>query len=121
MITDRSSERRNRRKRAIRKRVVGTPERPRMTIFKSARHTYVQVIDDQSGRTLVSASTLEKDLRQSAEDLKKADAAVRVGEVVAERCLARQIQQVVFDRNGYPYHGRVAKLADAARAKGLKF
>jgi len=121
MISDRSKELRIRRKHAIRKRVIGSTERPRMTVFKSARHTYVQVIDDMAGTTLVSASSLEKDVRKDLEEKKKIDAAAKVGELVAERCLAKKIDKVVFDRNGYAYHGRVAKLADAARAKGLKF
>jgi large subunit ribosomal protein L18 len=121
MISDRRKEKWLRRKTAIRKRVIGTPERPRMTVFKSTNHTYVQVVDDSQGKTLVAASTLEKDHRQDLEKLKKMDAAVRIGEIIAARCLAQHIDKVVFDRNGYPYHGRVAKLADAARAKGLKF
>lgn len=121
MITDRNRKRWLRRKHSIRKRVSGTSERPRLTIFKSARHTYAQVIDDDSGNTLVAASTVEKDLRPQTDSIKKAEAAAKVGELVAERCLSKGIKKVVFDRNGYPYHGRVAKLADAARAKGLSF
>lgn len=121
MISDRSKEKWLKRKRTIRKRVIGTVERPRLTVFKSARHTYAQVVDDVTGRTLVAASTVEKELRKATEKMKKAEAALKVGELVAERCLAQKIDKVVFDRNGFPYHGRVAKLADGARAKGLKF
>jgi large subunit ribosomal protein L18 len=121
MIRDDSKDKRLNRKRSIRNRILGATKRPRLTVFKSARHTYAQVIDDRSGKTLVTASTLEKDNRKALEEKKKVDAAVRVGELIAERCLAKNIDKVVFDRNGYPYHGRVAKLAEAARAKGLKF
>jgi large subunit ribosomal protein L18 len=121
MIIDRNRRRWLRRKRSIRKRICGTAEQPRLTVFKSARHTYAQVIDDDSGKTLVAASTVEKELRTQADSAKKAEAAAKVGELLAERCLSKGIKKVVFDRNGYPYHGRVAKLADAARAKGLSF
>jgi large subunit ribosomal protein L18 len=117
-------EGRKRRKLRIRKKVVGTSERPRMSVFRSARHIYAQVIDDVAGTTLVSASTLCPELRSGAEapqKHKKADAAKQVGALIARRCQDKSIAKVVFDRNGYLYHGRVKALADAARAAGLKF
>jgi large subunit ribosomal protein L18 len=114
-------EGRKRRKLRIRKRVIGTPERPRLTVFRSARHVYAQVIDDLSGRTLASASTLSKDLRGGLGEGKKTDAAKKVGVLVAEQCKSKNINKVVFDRNGYLYHGRVKALADAARNGGLDF
>jgi large subunit ribosomal protein L18 len=121
MITDRSNEKRMRRKVTIKKRIRGGDERPRLTIFRSAKHTYAQVINDHTGSSLASASTMEKQHREAMAKIKKIQAAVKIGELIAERCLAKKIDKVVFDRNGYPYHGRVAKLAEAARAKGLKF
>jgi large subunit ribosomal protein L18 len=116
---------RERRKLRIRKNVVGTSERPRLTVFRSARHIYAQVIDDEKGCTLAHASTLSKDLAASAapegKPVKKTDKAKQVGALVAKMCLSKSIKQVVFDRNGYKYHGRVSALASAARAAGLKF
>lgn len=110
-----------RRKKSIRKRISGTADRPRLSVFRSARHIYAQVIDDDSGVTLASASTLEADVRGKLGELDKSGAAKVVGELVAQRCLAKEITQVVFDRNGFIYHGRVKSLADAAREAGLKF
>ncbi|MBI5494364.1 MAG: 50S ribosomal protein L18 [Deltaproteobacteria bacterium] len=110
---------RMRRKVTIRKRVRGTTERPRLAVFKSARHIYAQVIDDTSGRTLVAASTLDKELR--GKKMKKMEAAKAVGALVAERSKAKNLGAVVFDRNGFLYHGRVKSLADGAREKGLSF
>jgi large subunit ribosomal protein L18 len=110
----------------VRRRVVGTPERPRLCVYRSLGHIYAQVIDDRSGRTLVSASSLDKKLRENTSaDKKKSGgniaAAKIVGKNVAERALGAGIQQVVFDRGGYMYHGRVEALANAAREAGLKF
>jgi large subunit ribosomal protein L18 len=101
----------------IRRKVKGDTERPRLAIYRSLNHIYAQVIDDRLGQTLVSASTTEKDLRvDSGGNL---DAARRIGQVIAERAIAKGIEQVVFDRGGYLYHGRVKALTDAARAAGL--
>jgi large subunit ribosomal protein L18 len=113
-------ESRGRRKLRIRKKVSGTPERPRLTVYRSARHIYAQVIDDTTGKTLTAASTLSKDLKGSLEG-NKSDAARAVGALVAEKCKSNDISKVVFDRNGYLYHGRVKALADAARKAGLDF
>lgn len=111
--------RRTRRKAHIRKRVMGQAERPRMSVFRSARHIYVQVIDDTAGRTITAASTREPGLELSARGNK--DAATAVGKLIATRAKEAGISKVVFDRNGFRYHGRVAALADAAREGGLEF
>ena len=110
-----------RRKMRIRKGVRGTTERPRLSVYRSSKHIYAQVIDDASHRTVASASTLNAELRQECQALTKKDAARKVGEFVARLCLEKNIEQVVFDRNGFIYHGRVSELADAARKAGLKF
>lgn len=101
----------------IRRKVSGTGERPRLAIYRSLNHIYAQVIDDQRGLTIVSASTTEKDLRGSSGG--NIEAAKRVGREIAERAIARGIEQIVFDRGGYLYHGRVKALTDAAREAGL--
>jgi large subunit ribosomal protein L18 len=101
----------------IRHKVKGNGEKPRLAIYRSLNHIYAQVIDDQKGQTLVSASSTEKDLRGNTGG--NLDAAKRIGQVIAERALAKGIEQVVFDRGGYLYHGRVKALTDAARAAGL--
>jgi large subunit ribosomal protein L18 len=101
----------------IRRKVKGNTERPRLAIYRSLNHIYAQVIDDLNGQTLVSASTTEKDLRGNTGG--NLDAARRIGQTIAERALAKGIEQVVFDRGGYLYHGRIKALTDAARAAGL--
>ena len=101
----------------IRRKVKGDTERPRLAIYRSLNHIYAQVIDDRLGQTLVSASTTEKDLRGNTGG--NLDAARKIGQVIAERAIAKGIEQVVFDRGGYLYHGRVKALTDAARAAGL--
>ena len=101
----------------IRRKVKGDTERPRLAIYRSLNHIYAQVIDDRLGKTLVSASTTEKDLRGGSGG--NLDAARRIGTAIAERAIAKGIEQVVFDRGGYLYHGRVKALTDAARAAGL--
>ncbi|NPA35092.1 MAG: 50S ribosomal protein L18 [Chlorobi bacterium] len=111
--------RRQRIKKRIRKKVFGTPDRPRMTVFRSNKHIYVQIIDDTKGHTLVSASSLDKELK--GEKLPMTELAQKVGELVAKRALEKGITKVVFDRNGYKYHGRIKALADAARNQGLNF
>jgi large subunit ribosomal protein L18 len=101
----------------IRRKVKGDTERPRLAIYRSLNHIYAQVIDDRKGQTLVSASTTEKDLRGNTGG--NLEAARRVGQTIAERAIAKGIEQVVFDRGGYLYHGRIKALTDAARAAGL--
>lgn len=105
----------------IRKTVAGSPSRPRLSVYRSEAHIYAQVIDDLSGRTLVSASTVAKDLREKAKGLKPMEQAKLVGETVAQLATKAGITAVVLDRNGRRYGGRIAALADAARAKGLQF
>jgi len=116
---DRKAERIKRHRR-IRKKVFGTPERPRLCVTKSLRHIYAQLIDDEAGRTLASASTLDAELRGEVRGC-NIPAAARVGELLANRAKALGIERVVFDRGGYPYHGVVAALAEAARKGGLQF
>jgi large subunit ribosomal protein L18 len=111
---------RTRRKRHIRKSVRGSAARPRLSVFRSSRHIYVQIIDDDAGRTLASASTQSDGYKSEGSDGNK-DAAAKVGAIIAERAIAAGIESVSFDRNGFLYHGRVAALADAAREGGLKF
>jgi large subunit ribosomal protein L18 len=101
----------------IRRKVSGSAQRPRLTIYRSLNHIYAQIIDDEQGRTIAAASTTEKDLRGATGG--NIDAAVRVGRAIAERALSNGIESVVFDRGGYRYHGRVKALADAAREAGL--
>jgi len=110
-----------RRRAHIRKKVEGTPERPRLNVFRSLTHIYAQVIDDSVGNTLVSASTVDKELRAQVVGMAKTDQARVVGKAVAERALSEGVTQVVFDRGGYRYHGRVKALAEAAREAGLDF
>ena len=112
---------RERRKLRIRRKISGTAERPRLSVFRSAKHIYAQVVDDVSGKTVAHASTLSRDVRTAITEATKVDAAKSVGEAIAKLLLEKGIQSIVFDRNGYLYHGRVRALADAARAAGLKF
>jgi len=112
---------RERRKLRIRGNVSGTPERPRLTVFRSLNHMYAQVVDDVAGKTIAHASTLAKDVKPLAEDTNKSGAAEKVGEAIAKQLLAKGVKKVVFDRNGYMYHGRVKALAEAARKAGLDF
>jgi len=110
-----------RRHRRVRKRVVGTSERPRLNVFRSLSHIYAQVVDDSQGHTLVSASTIDPEVEARLRGLTKTEQASVVGKVLAERALSQGISRVVFDRGGYAYHGRVRALADAAREGGLEF
>ena len=114
-------EGRARRKARIRNKISGTSERPRLSVFRSARHIYAQVVDDTGGGTLASASTLSRDLRGTLESDDKTGAARKVGALIAKMCLERSVEKVVFDRNGFLYHGRVKALAEAAREAGLSF
>jgi large subunit ribosomal protein L18 len=109
---------RNRIHQRIRRKLAGTPERPRLAVFRSVAHIYAQVIDDTAGRTLVAASSVDKGVRTNGGNVAAAKA---IGQLVAERAKEKGIARVVFDRGGYQYHGRVKALADAARAAGLEF
>jgi large subunit ribosomal protein L18 len=109
------------RKARIRKKIEGSTERPRLSVFRSARHVYAQVIDDAAGKTLVSASSVEMELKEKPKFENKIAMATFVGKLVAQRALDKGIKQVVFDRNGFLYHGRVKALSDGAREAGLDF
>jgi large subunit ribosomal protein L18 len=110
------------RKKRVKKKIRGSTERPRLTVFKSAKHIYAQIIDDTTGFTLAAASTLSKELRPKAKGISgNAKGAVLVGEAIAKHGLGKGLKNVVFDRNGFLYHGRVKALADAARGQGLQF
>jgi large subunit ribosomal protein L18 len=112
---------RQRRHRRVRKKVTGSSERPRLNVFRSLKHIYAQIIDDDKGHTLVAASTLDPELRGKPCGLTKTEQAKSVGKLLAERALARGVKQVVFDRGGYKYHGRVKALAEGSREAGLEF
>jgi large subunit ribosomal protein L18 len=114
-------EQRERRQRRIRARVVGSPERPRLNVFRSLDNIFAQVIDDTAGVTLVSASTIDKQIRAQVEGKTKTESAKIVGKILAARAKEAGIAKVVFDRGGYRYHGRVAALAEGAREGGLEF
>jgi large subunit ribosomal protein L18 len=118
MARDSRKEIRDRIHKRIRSRVAGSPERPRLAVFRSVNHIYAQVIDDQQGHTLVAAASTEKDLRGKGGNV---EGAKMIGKAVAERAKDKGITKVVFDRGGYLYHGRVKALADAAREAGLEF
>ncbi len=116
-----NARQRQRRQFRVRKRVRGNELRPRLTVFRSHKHVYVQIIDDMAGRTLAAASTVDKDLRDQVRYGGNRSAAQAIGKAIAERALAAGIKQVAFDRGGCQYHGRVAALAEAAREAGLSF
>ena len=121
MLTGQKVQGRKVRHLRIRARVIGTPERPRLAVFRSLNHIYAQVVDDTTGRTLAAVDSRAPDFRQKAKAGGNVAAAKIVGELLAQRAKARGISQVVFDRGGYQYHGRVKALAEAARTAGLAF
>ncbi|MBM4167943.1 MAG: 50S ribosomal protein L18 [Ignavibacteria bacterium] len=122
MILQKKVERRIKKRIRIKKNITGTPQRPRLTVYRSLKHVYAMIIDDTSGRTLVEASTLSKDLRDRIKETSaRMDACKLIGKAAAERALQKNITEVVFDRNGFLYHGRVKAVADGAREGGLKF
>ena len=111
---------RRRRKKRFQKKVRGTPERPRLCVYRSNKHIYAQIVDDQETRTLAAVSTLSKELASLADKRATKEGAQKVGELIAKKAQERNIQKVVFDRNGFLYHGRIQAVADAAREGGLK-
>ena len=122
MVSKKSrSEVRVNKHRKLRNRLSGTAECPRLAVFRSNNHMYAQIIDDTVGNTLVSASTLQKDVKANLEKTNNVDAAAYLGKVIAEKALEKGIKDVVFDRGGFIYHGKIEALADAAREAGLKF
>ena len=124
MLKDKTTARKvrdDRLRKRIRERVQGTPERPRLHVFKSNAYIYTQVIDDRKGAVLLTASTLEKEVRAKAKSTKNKDACVLLGELLGQRLKAARIDKVVFDRGTHPYHGRIKTLADAIRKEGIQF
>jgi large subunit ribosomal protein L18 len=121
MSTNDKAEKLARRKRRVRQRIFGGAARPRLSVFRSKRHIYAQIIDDINGKTLVAASTLDKDLKPTVVSSKPMDAAIAVGHALADRANAVQVEAVVFDRGGRLFHGRIKALAEASRERGLKF
>lgn len=120
-MKDRKQLARSKRKKRVRSRVIGTSERPRLNVFRSLKHIYAQAIEDTTGKTLASASSLSSELKGSLRYPGNVEAAKKVGELIAKKCLEKGIQKVVFDRSGYLYHGRIKALAEAARSSGLIF
>jgi large subunit ribosomal protein L18 len=120
-LTNPRSAARIKRKARIRKKIKGTAERPRLSVFRSARHMYAQIIDDTAGRTIASASSVEQAFKEKPAFESKAAAATFVGELVAERAKEKGISKVIFDRNGFLYHGRIKALSEGARKAGLEF
>jgi large subunit ribosomal protein L18 len=124
VLKDKTTERKvrdDRLRKRIRERVQGTPERPRLHVFKSNTYVYTQVIDDRKGTVLLTASTLEKEFRAKAKGTKNKDACGLLGQVLGQRLKAAKIEKVVFDRGTHPYHGRIKTLADAIRKEGIQF
>jgi large subunit ribosomal protein L18 len=121
VMSEKAQKARERRHQRLRKRLMGTSERPRLNVFRSDKHIYAQVIDDLSGHTLAAASDIDADGRSTMSDGTKSDKAKLVGQLVAERARQAGVTKVVFDRGGYQYHGRVKALAEAAREAGLEF
>jgi large subunit ribosomal protein L18 len=120
-LKDRKKLARLKRKKRVRSHVIGTSERPRLNVFRSLKHIYAQAVEDTSGKTLVSASTMSPELKGSFRNPGNVEAAKKVGELLAKKCVEKGIRKVVFDRSGYLYHGRIKALAEAARASGLIF
>jgi large subunit ribosomal protein L18 len=120
-VTELRKQARMKRKKRIRKKIFGTPDKPRLSVFRSARHIYAQVIDDTKGITLASASSLEKDIKGQSDLGDKTAVAGRIGERLAQRAIDKGLKKVVFDRNGFLYHGRVKAVSDGARKAGLDF
>ncbi len=112
---------RKRRHLRVRKKVFGMDSRPRLCVYRSLRHIYAQIVDDQIGKTIVAASTLSPEIRKKVEKLKKSQAAALVGELIAEKAKSAGVKRAVFDKGGYAYHGRVKNLAEACRKGGLEF
>lgn len=109
------------RKKRVRKKIIGTSERPRLNVYRSNKHIYAQIIEDAAGKILIAASTMSKEFKDKLGDIKKAEAAKKIGEFIAKKAIAKGIDNVVFDRGGFLYHGRVKAVADGAREAGLKF
>ena len=119
-----AKERRDSRKKRqvrVRRKVMGSPDRPRLCVFRSAKHIYAQLVVDSTGSTIIAASTLSPEIRTEIVELDKSDAAKKVGQLIGKKAIEKNIHRVVFDRNGFLYHGRVKALAEGARESGLEF
>ena len=114
-------EARQKRKTRIRKRIFGTEQRPRLSVFRSAKHIYAQIVVDSTGSTILAASSLSPEIKEELGTLKKSEAAKKVGELLGRKAAEKNIRKVVFDRNGFLYHGRIKALAEGARESGLEF
>jgi large subunit ribosomal protein L18 len=112
---------RQKRKARVRTRIFGTEQRPRLSVFRSAKHIYAQIVVDSTGSTILAASTLSPEIRGEIEGLKKSEAAKKVGELLGRKAAEKNIRRVIFDRNGFLYHGRIKALAEGARESGLEF
>ncbi len=122
MITNKSQSKRIKKKNRIRKKIQGTPECPRLVVFRSTKHAYAQIVDDLSGKTLLSVSTLSKEVRDEAKTISKPVERFKfIGKTIAKKAIENNITKVVFDRNGYQYHGVIAAFGDALRANEIKF
>ena len=122
MITNKLQSKRIKKKNRIRKKIQGTPDCPRLVVFRSTKHAYAQIVDDLNGKTLLSVSTLSKEVREEAKTISKPVERFKfIGKAIAKKAIENNISKVVFDRNGYLYHGRIKALADGAREGGLKF
>lgn len=121
MDIEKKKESHLKRKARVRKKIVGASERPRLNVYRSNKHIYAQIIEDATGKTLMAASTLNKDLKDKLGNVKKTEAAKKIGEFMAKKAIAKGIDKVVFDRGGFLYHGRIKAVADGAREAGLKF
>ena len=121
MAKESRNDKRLKRHARVRKNLIGTPENPRLCVFRSSKNISCQIVDDENNKTLVSASSLDKELKAEIENGGNKDAAKKVGEAIAKRALAKGIEEVAFDRGGFLYHGRVKELAEGAREGGLKF
>jgi len=119
-LITRSARRKSRHLR-VKKKIFGTEAHPRLCVYRSLRHIYAQIVDDQRGKTIVAASTLSPEIKKKVEKLKKSEAAALVGELIAEKSKASGVKRVAFDKSGYDYHGRVKSLAEACRKGGLEF
>ncbi|MBI5328659.1 MAG: 50S ribosomal protein L18 [Deltaproteobacteria bacterium] len=121
MNIEKKKESHLKRKRRIRRKIKGASERPRLNVYRSNNHIYAQIIEDVTGKTLVAVSTISKDIKNKIKDIKKTEAAKKIGEFIAKEAISQGIDKVVFDRGGFLYHGRIKAVADGAREAGLKF
>ncbi len=121
MDIEKKKESHLKRKRRVRRKISGSPSRPRLNVYRSNKHIYAQIIEDTTGKIVVVASTISKELKNKFKNLKKTEAAKKIGEFVAKKAIAKGIDRIIFDRGGFLYHGRIKAVAEGAREAGLKF